>query len=135
MFCRGNCFPGTPLIYIAIEQSVLWCVQKTTIQDQGRGGDYWHPSAQRFYLPVLSFPTSGTMQVREKTICIWLVISLSVQLTRKLAAYLCKTVCMYNKMLKTIKKSAHYAAKSHIYIKLPAFTLKCKLICAWLECR
>lgn len=26
------------------------------------------------YLPVLSFPTSGMMQVREKTICIWLVV-------------------------------------------------------------
>ncbi len=32
------------------------CVQKTTIQDQGSGGDYCYPFAPLFYLPVFTFP-------------------------------------------------------------------------------
>lgn len=50
-------------------------------------------------------------------------------------AYLCERVWMYNKMLITIKISSLCWKKSYLHKIASFFTLKCKLICACLECR
>ncbi len=69
MFSRGNCFPGTPLIYIAIVQSVLWCVsvcrkQLSRTKEVIIGIRLPHSFIYQCF-PSL---TSGMMQVRKNNL-------------------------------------------------------------------
>lgn len=113
------------------------CVQKTTIQDQGSGGDYWYPFAPLFYLPVFSFPEAWCRYEKILSAVDWLfhcLFSWPVNLDR--VAFLCEFVCMCNKILITIKHQLIIMQGSHIYMKLTVFSLvltKNLLEICWLD--